>query len=189
MLSKRVWSRFDFEAWIVASALSIIAIGDGESGMTLYLSSKVLMKWSLIPQKYSGAFVLTLTLDHCIFGQSWCIWNHPSQPEALTRCPWVVTFILFHHLRKRLFGLQYDHSASSLVSHLVNIPVSAFRRGLQMIPLFNPNLGSFSDDYRHSAQSFCLCSYLNGLSRFDCVSVACNAISVTVDRNAIRQTI
>jgi hypothetical protein len=49
----------DSWAWIVASALGIIAVGDGQSYMTSYLSRKLLMKWTFIPYIYSGSFVLS----------------------------------------------------------------------------------------------------------------------------------
>jgi hypothetical protein len=39
----------DFWAWIVSSALGIIAVGDVESYMTSYPSRKLLIKWSFIP--------------------------------------------------------------------------------------------------------------------------------------------
>jgi len=135
---------FDFWGWIVASALGIIAVGDGQSYMTSYLSRKLLMKWLFISYIFKRGCTLQ-TFVHSFVGQPR---YHLLQPVALTRCPSVVIFILLQHRPSRLIGLQYNRAVFLSVSHLVNIPVGAFGRGLPIIVLFNPNLESFDRDLR-----------------------------------------
>jgi len=57
-----------FSAWIVASALGIIAVGDGQSCITLYLSRQLLMKWLFILYICKRACALQ-TLVHSSVGQ------------------------------------------------------------------------------------------------------------------------
>ena len=130
-LSQHRWSGLDFSSWIEASALGIIAIGDGQSYTTSYLSCKLLMKWTFIPYIFECVCALQ-TLVHGFVGQSRYL-HHLVQPVALTRCTSVVVFKLLQHWPSMLIALQYGRSTSSWVSRLVNIPVGAFSRGLPMI--------------------------------------------------------
>jgi len=75
-----------------------------------------------------------------------------------------------------LIGLQYGLSAFLSPSHLVNILVSAFGRGLPIVLLFNSNLDSFSHDLGPYALSSSLGSYLHCLSSCPVVTVSCGAV-------------
>jgi hypothetical protein len=47
-----------FPTWIVATAHFIMAVSDGQSYMTSYLSCKLLMKWSFIPYICNSVYPL-----------------------------------------------------------------------------------------------------------------------------------
>jgi hypothetical protein len=147
-------------AALAASALGIIAVGDGPSYMTSNLSRKLLMKWSFIPYIFMRGCTRQ-TLVHSFLDQPR---YHLLQPVALTRCPSVVIFILLQHRPSRLIVLQYSRAAFLSVSRLVNIPVGAFGRGLSIILLLNSNIVSFGHDLGRYAQSSSLGSCLNCLS-------------------------
>jgi len=65
----RHWSSvLDFSAYIPVSALGIIAVGDGEIYITLYISCKLRIKWSFLPCNVQCVCALQ-TLVHCFIGQ------------------------------------------------------------------------------------------------------------------------
>jgi len=130
------------------------------------------MQWSFIPYIFRRVCALQ-TLVHDIVGQPW---YRLLQPVALRRWPSVVIFILLQHRPSRLIAPQYGYSISSSASHLVNIPVSAFSRGLSMILWFNPNLESFGHHLGRYAQSASPGSCLNWLSWCHSVTVFHDAI-------------
>jgi len=140
-----------FSAWIVASALGIIA----SVWHRIYLVS---FSWNGHSYYiYSGAFVLCWALVH-------------------RQCPSVVIFILFPHRPSRLVGLQYGQSACIPGGRLVNIPVGAIGRGLLIILLFNPDLEWFGHDLDRYSQSSSLGRCLNCLSWCHSLMVSRDAV-------------
>jgi len=121
---------------------------------TKYIFRRVCALPSLVLSR-SSCIALYVSLD---------IEHHPLQLVALRWCPSVVIFILPQHRPSRVIDIQYGRSTSSLVSRLVNIPVSAFVRGLPIILLFNPNLESFNRDPGHYEISVIISWWLSQMS-------------------------
>ena len=156
-----------FSAWNVDSALGIIAVGDGESYMTSYLSRKLLMTWSFIPYIFERLCALQTLVHSFVDLPRYLI---PSLATGgLTRCTSVVIFKLLQHRPSTLVGLQYGRSAIISVSRFVNIPVAAFGRGLPII---------LSSCAFHSRKS--------GNHLLVVVSTVSRCHSVTVSRDAVR---